>query len=157
MSSEEVKPSIEDVLVDDLEADESSDDDWQQVYDWVHLTHNRRGLVLFGGGPEGGLHLNSKNELFWWGRTWGKPAHIDKDPICDQRLAMKVTADGVFAKLIRDPETLYRRLKRHNAKMHRNAIYGLRYHEGLRLKRQSEIARIQYQTMAQVIFPGLLG
>ena len=35
MSSEEAKRSIDDVLVDELEADESSDDEWQQVYDWT--------------------------------------------------------------------------------------------------------------------------
>ena len=169
MSSEEAKHSIDDVLVDDFEADESSDDEgeWQQVYGYTRLYGNRRGLVLFGGGPEGGLHMNSNGGLFWWGRTWGKPALIDENPMCDQRLEVKVTEDGVFVKLVTDTETLYRRLKIHNAKMYNLAMNGLKYHDDKRLKRQRELAlkcqrelaMIQTQTFLQASFPvpGLLG
>jgi len=108
MSSEEAKHSIEDVLVDDFEGDEISDDEyeWEQVYGCAQLSHNKRGLVLFGGGPEGGIHMNSKKELFMWGRTWFKPALIDENPMCYERLEVKVTADGVFVKLVTDTETL---------------------------------------------------
>ena len=58
----------------DLLSDSDSDgSEWHQVYEVKEIAPRRHGLVLFGGGPEGGLHLNCKKELFRWKRTWHQP------------------------------------------------------------------------------------
>ena len=90
-----------------------------------------------------------------WGRTWGKPALIDKKPIVGDKLVVKVNDDGVFAKLVPEPHVSQKTLKRYNARMYDNAIYGLRYHEGRRSTMYSDVARVQYRAMADLIYPGL--
>jgi hypothetical protein len=155
MSGEQLDKESQQILEDLAEALEEEDDDWQQVYGWTQITHNRRGLVLFGGGPEGGIHMSSKKELYHWKRNWGTPSVIDKDPIMGMRLVVKVDDDGVFAKLVPEPLVSQKTLKRYNAMMYDNAIYGLRYHEGRRSTMYSDVARVQYKAMADLIYPGL--
>ena len=46
---------------DDSDSDGS---EWHQVYEVKEIAPRRQGLVLYGGGPEGGLHLNCKKELY---------------------------------------------------------------------------------------------
>ena len=119
--------------------DESEGDgsEWHQVYEVKEIAPRRHGLVLYGGGPEGGLHLNCKKELFRWKRTWHQPSDIS-ERVEGEMITCKVNDDGVFIKFEPYPggtDHCQRLLKRANAVQYKKAWLGLRWHEADKLRK----------------------
>ena len=132
----------------------SEEYEWFEVLEWDWLTHNRRGLHLVCG-PRGGLTLSSKNELHWWDKTPEGKIEFDKDHLVGYRIVSRVDEGGVFVRLEHTPTHPHNIVKRDNTRVYNNIIHGLRYHQGLRHKMYTDVARIQYQAMAELIYPGL--
>ena len=125
-------------LMCDHDDDPNSDgSEWHQVYEVKEIAPRRQGLVLYGGGPEGGLHLNCKKELFRWKRTWHQPSDIS-ERVEGEIITCKVNDDGVFIKF--EPylvvnDACKRLLKRGNALQYKKAWLGIRWHEADQLRK----------------------